>query len=99
MFKIKFTYYGYFLVCRALGIPSRVITNFDSAHDTTASITVDVFVDGEGNPIKELCKDSVWNFHVWNEVRNFNREKEEPLVKNVGTNIEWPLLSWLKYHA
>ncbi|XP_065575460.1 annulin-like [Artemia franciscana] len=55
-------------ICRALGIPSRVITNFDSAHDTTASITVDVFVDGEGNPIKELCKDSVWNFHVWNEV-------------------------------
>lgn len=54
--------------CRAIGIPCRSITNFSSAHDTQASLTIDYFVDDEGEPIKRLISDSVWNFHVWNEV-------------------------------
>lgn len=55
-------------VCRALGLPARSITNFSSAHDTDGSLTIDVHWDHDGNPRSELDSDSVWNFHVWNEV-------------------------------
>ncbi|KAK0180122.1 hypothetical protein PV327_005795 [Microctonus hyperodae] len=55
-------------VCRTLGLPCRVVTNYASAHDTQNSLTVDYFVDAEGKIMEELNSDSVWNFHVWNEV-------------------------------
>lgn len=47
------------LVCRTLGIPARSVTNFESAHDTDFSMTIDQHVDLEGRPIKNL-DDSVW---------------------------------------
>lgn len=55
-------------VCRALGIPARSVTNFASAHDTDGSITIDTFFNKNGEEMEELNNDSVWNFHVWNDV-------------------------------
>ncbi|XP_037795328.1 annulin-like [Penaeus monodon] len=54
--------------CRAIGLPCRSITNFASAHDTHNSLTIDLFFDDEGEAIERLNADSIWNFHVWNEV-------------------------------
>ncbi|KAG5891827.1 hypothetical protein JTB14_035849 [Gonioctena quinquepunctata] len=55
-------------ICRALGIPARAVTNYSSAHDTQNSLTVDYFMDEKGAIMEELNSDSIWNFHVWNEV-------------------------------
>jgi transglutaminase-like putative cysteine protease len=59
-------------VCRALGIPCRSVTNYVSAHDTNASLTIDKYFDRNGEEIEGGpegdCYDSCWNFHVWNEV-------------------------------
>uniref|UniRef100_A0A1I8I3T9 protein-glutamine gamma-glutamyltransferase n=2 Tax=Macrostomum lignano TaxID=282301 RepID=A0A1I8I3T9_9PLAT len=55
-------------LARALGIPARSVTNFDSAHDTNCNLIVDSFFNDTFAPIAELNSDSIWNFHVWNDL-------------------------------
>ncbi|NXE19498.1 TGM4 glutamyltransferase, partial [Ardeotis kori] len=55
-------------VMRCLGIPSRCVSNFNSAHDTDANLRVDIYVNEYGEKLNRLSIDSVWNFHVWNDV-------------------------------
>ncbi|XP_028659787.1 coagulation factor XIII A chain-like isoform X3 [Erpetoichthys calabaricus] len=52
---------------RCLGIPARVVTNFFSAHDNNGNLKVDVILDDEGKINTYLTKDSIWNYHCWNE--------------------------------
>ncbi|XP_040839960.1 coagulation factor XIII A chain [Ochotona curzoniae] len=52
---------------RCLGIPARVITNYFSAHDNNANLQMDIFLEEDGNVSSKLTKDSVWNYHCWNE--------------------------------
>ncbi|XP_008406505.1 protein-glutamine gamma-glutamyltransferase E-like [Poecilia reticulata] len=53
-------------VMRLLGIPCRVVTNYESAHDTNKNLTVDTYYADYGVREKD-SKDSVWNYHVWVE--------------------------------
>ncbi|XP_029358347.1 transglutaminase 5, like [Echeneis naucrates] len=53
-------------VMRVLGIPCRVVTNFNSAHDTNANLVIEEYYSETGQKLK-LSKDSIWNFHVWVE--------------------------------
>ncbi|XP_016396142.1 coagulation factor XIII A chain-like [Sinocyclocheilus rhinocerous] len=53
---------------RCLGIPARVITNFFSAHDNTGNVKTDIVLDKDGKIDRSRTKDSVWNYHCWNEV-------------------------------
>ncbi|XP_008568175.1 PREDICTED: coagulation factor XIII A chain [Galeopterus variegatus] len=52
---------------RCLGIPARVVTNYFSAHDNDANLQMDFFLEEDGNVNSKLTKDSVWNYHCWNE--------------------------------
>jgi hypothetical protein len=60
---------------RTLGMPSRSVTNFESAHehqpyDNNCDAYWVLKADGSDDYTRDrgLEQDSVWNFHVWNEV-------------------------------
>ncbi|XP_038606634.1 protein-glutamine gamma-glutamyltransferase 6 [Tachyglossus aculeatus] len=54
-------------VLRCLGLATRVVSNFNSAHDTDGNLIVDKYVDSFGRALDDITEDSMWNFHVWNE--------------------------------
>ncbi|XP_056606610.1 protein-glutamine gamma-glutamyltransferase 5-like isoform X2 [Triplophysa dalaica] len=53
-------------VMRALGIPTRAVTNFSSAHDTNGNMVIEEYYSELGKKLS-LSRDSIWNFHVWVE--------------------------------
>ncbi|XP_052398274.1 coagulation factor XIII A chain-like [Carassius gibelio] len=53
---------------RCLGIPARVITTYHSAVDNTGNLKTDIVLNKDGNWDQSRTKDSIWNFHIWNEV-------------------------------
>uniref|UniRef100_A0A6I8NMG2 Transglutaminase 5 n=1 Tax=Ornithorhynchus anatinus TaxID=9258 RepID=A0A6I8NMG2_ORNAN len=46
-------------VMRCLGIPTRVVTNFDSGHDTDRNLIIDEYYDPMGRILEDKKKDSV----------------------------------------
>ncbi|XP_035981496.1 coagulation factor XIII A chain [Fundulus heteroclitus] len=52
---------------RCLGIPSRVISNFNSAHDNTGNLKTELVFKEDGTPDRRNTRDSIWNYHCWNE--------------------------------
>lgn len=44
---------------RALGIPCRVVTNFNSAHDTNGNLVIEEYYTETGQKL-EHSKDSIW---------------------------------------
>ncbi|KAG9476013.1 protein-glutamine gamma-glutamyltransferase 4 [Eleutherodactylus coqui] len=55
-------------VMRCLGIPARSVTNFSSAHDTEENLKIDFYMNERGEKMDDYSSDSIWNFHVWNDV-------------------------------
>ncbi|XP_030636004.1 coagulation factor XIII A chain [Chanos chanos] len=52
---------------RCVGIPGRVVTNFFSAHDNDGNLKMDIILDENGRIDRNRTKDSIWNYHCWNE--------------------------------
>lgn len=51
-------HYGVFvLVMRVLGIPARVVTNYNSGHDTNANLLIEENYNEKG---EKLPGDSIW---------------------------------------
>lgn len=44
---------------RVLGIPSRVVTVFDAAHDADANLTIEEYYSTTGEKLN-LSRDSIW---------------------------------------
>lgn len=65
---LMFRYFGslisvFFLVClvlRCLGIPSRVVTNYYSAHDNDGNLKTDIILQDDGRIDRSRTKDSIW---------------------------------------
>ncbi|XP_053614959.1 hemocyte protein-glutamine gamma-glutamyltransferase-like [Plodia interpunctella] len=60
-------------VCRALGLPCRSVSNIVSAHDANRTLTVDKYYtetmeELHYDPNNPDGPDSIWNYHVWNDV-------------------------------
>ncbi|XP_068272552.1 protein-glutamine gamma-glutamyltransferase 2 [Nyctibius grandis] len=53
-------------VMRCLGIPSRVVTNYNSAHDTNGNLIIDRYLSETGEEDRR-SRDMIWNFHCWVE--------------------------------
>ncbi|XP_065705788.1 protein-glutamine gamma-glutamyltransferase 2 isoform X1 [Patagioenas fasciata] len=53
-------------VLRCLGIPSRVVTNYNSAHDTNGNLVIDRYLSETGEE-ERRSRDMIWNFHCWVE--------------------------------
>lgn len=47
-------------VLRSLGIPSRVVTNYFSAHDNDGNLKMDIILDENGKLDRNRTKDSIW---------------------------------------
>ncbi|XP_030222201.1 protein-glutamine gamma-glutamyltransferase 2 [Gadus morhua] len=54
-------------VMRVLGVPSRVVTVFNAAHDTNGNLVIEEVFTRRGEKCPRRSRDSVWNFHVWVE--------------------------------
>ncbi|XP_063062505.1 coagulation factor XIII A chain-like [Engraulis encrasicolus] len=54
-------------VLRCIGIPTRVVTNFNSAHDSTGNLKTDIYIDRFGSMDRTATRDSIWNYHCWCE--------------------------------
>ncbi|XP_034733559.1 protein-glutamine gamma-glutamyltransferase 5-like [Etheostoma cragini] len=54
-------------VMRVLGIPSRVVTVFNAAHDGDGNLNIEECYSSTGEKLNFNNKDSIWNFHVWVE--------------------------------
>ncbi|XP_045192077.2 hemocyte protein-glutamine gamma-glutamyltransferase-like [Mercenaria mercenaria] len=62
-------------ICRAVGIPCRCVTNYNSGRGTDGRLAIDFYYEiKEDGTIEEVeddddeSDDLVWNFHVWNDV-------------------------------
>ncbi|KAM7156402.1 protein-glutamine gamma-glutamyltransferase Z [Molossus nigricans] len=54
-------------VMRCLGVPTRVVSNFRSAHNVDGNLTIDTYYDRNAEMLSTQKRDKIWNFHVWNE--------------------------------
>ncbi|XP_063152866.1 protein-glutamine gamma-glutamyltransferase 2 [Candoia aspera] len=53
-------------VLRCLGIPSRVVTNYNSAHDTNGNLIIEQYLDENGK-LQRGNRELIWNYHCWVE--------------------------------
>lgn len=57
-------------VMRVLGIPCRVVTNFNSAHDTNGNLVIEEYYSETGQKLNR-SNDSIWSvvINIWICVR------------------------------
>ncbi|ELW48107.1 Protein-glutamine gamma-glutamyltransferase Z [Tupaia chinensis] len=61
-------------VMRCLGVPTRVVSNFRSAHNVDGNLTIDTYYHRDAEMLPTQKRDKIWNFHVWNECWMIRRD-------------------------
>ncbi|KAK7916178.1 hypothetical protein WMY93_011939 [Mugilogobius chulae] len=69
-------------VMRVLGVPCRVVTNYNSAHDTNNNLVIEEYYTKTGLKVNG-SKDSIWNFHVWVECWMSRPDLDQPWTGGV----------------
>lgn len=64
-----------FPVMRVLGIPARVVTVFNAAHDTDASLAIEEYYTTRGQKLS-LSKDSVWSVLTVHLSHSLDKKKQ-----------------------
>lgn len=47
-------------VLRCLGIPARIISNFNSAHDNNGNLKIELVFKSDGSADERNTQDSIW---------------------------------------
>lgn len=83
-------------VMRCLGVPSRCVSNFDSAHDTEANLTVDIYLNEKGEKMNNISFDSVWYCQMELTLPVLPCSTPFPSPTNSFENFStaWGLLPW-----
>ncbi len=69
-------------VLRCLGIPTRVITNYFSAHDNTGNLKTYIMLDDEGKVDRSRTRDSIW----WDSLKKgYIQEVHNCVFQKIGT--------------
>lgn len=79
---------------RSLGIPTRVVTNFDSGHEKDGNLVIDVFYDNTGQLLPRESKDSIW--WVAPSPRGFGRSSGARLA---SVRLGCPAGAWEMHQA
>ncbi|KAM9202884.1 LOW QUALITY PROTEIN: protein-glutamine gamma-glutamyltransferase Z [Dugong dugon] len=53
-------------VMRCLGVPTHVVSNFRSVHNTDGNLTINTYSDRNAEMLPTQRPDKIWDFHIWN---------------------------------
>lgn len=82
---------------RVLGIPCRVVTNFNSAHDTNENLVIEEYYSEKGEKLN-LSKDSIWSVVMYSNWLSCLHGKDDKqfCVKFCNVTLGYEITFWIE---